>query len=537
MNKKTLEWVWNSQEIQTWLLSRIFSSIWGTKTDVSNILKSEKTIQNEALTKQIENLSHTNLLLSLTKEAFEEDATWVAIIEDIESGVIVLSTDFVKNIAKNALSFAWEHKWKAINISLEDGNTSLHEFHNKMIGTEWSQRAKSVLMQLQPGAKHKNAIFKIQLGNGETVFVRTFTDVKVVDQQKYYVTRFVDRTPEAKEKIALDQQKENIKSNIEFVKILLNIFFQVRLKAQELQNAVWEIQTERWGISAAILDMETKLEKMNQFVWDAIPPLQNIQALATQLNLVALNSAIEAARAWEAGKWFSVVSWETRKLAANAWELSKEVVDEIIPKLEENIKDLSEEMVKIEKTIDDKKVLDLLQNISTSLSTMIEEYSKSIQGNSISFKASVKTLKEKYQHIDILWEKQKILEHLSLLKIDHELFIIELLSQAIQSNSKYEVVSHWLCDLGKFINAPQLQKSLKDGVKNPKYIDLVQTHEKVHSIAKEINNAIKKWMATTEINTLINEKLAQEVKSTLTSIDKLMIEIDRDYYQATFAKK
>lgn len=537
MNKKTLEWVWNSQEIQTWLLSRIFSAIWGTKTDVSNILKSEKTIQNEALTKQIESLSHTNLLLSLTKEAFEEGATWVAIIEDIESGVIVLSTDFVKNIAKNALSFAWAHKWKAINISLEDGNTSLHEFHNKMIGTEWSQRAKAVLMQLQPGAKHKNAIFKIQLGNGETVFVRTFTDVKVVNQKKYYVTRFVDRTPEAKEKIALNQQKENIKSNIEFVKILLNIFFQVRLKAQELQNAVWEIQTERWGISAAILDMETKLEKMKQFVWDAIPPLQNIQALATQLNLVALNSAIEAARAWEAGKWFSVVSWETRKLAANAWELSKEVIDEIIPKLEENIKDLSEEMVKIEKTIDDKKVLDLLQSISTSLSTMIEEYSKSIQGNSISFKASVKTLKEKYQHIDILWEKQKILEHLSLLKIDHELFVIELLSQAIQSNSKYEVVSHWLCDLGKFINAPQLQKSLKDGVKNPKYIDLVQTHEKVHSIAKEINNAIKKWMATTEINTLINEKLAQEVKSTLTSIDKLMIEIDRDYYQATFAKK
>jgi len=59
-----------------------------------------------------------------------------------------------------------------------------------------------------------------------------------VNQKKYYVTRFVDRTPEAKEKIALDQQKENIKSNIEFVKILLNIFFQVRLKAQELQNAV-----------------------------------------------------------------------------------------------------------------------------------------------------------------------------------------------------------------------------------------------------------------------------------------------------------
>lgn len=537
MNKQTFEWGWISQETQPWLLRKVFSAVLGTKTDVSNILKSEKTTQIEALEKQIESLSHTNLLLNLTKEAFEEGATWVAIIEDIESGVIVLSTDFVKNIAKNALSFAWAYKGKAINISLEDGNTSLHEFHNKMIGTEWSQRAKAVLMKLQPGAKHKNAIFKIQLGSGETVFVRTFTDVKVVNQQKYYVTRFVDRTPEAKEKIALDQQQENIKSNIEFVKILLNIFFQVRLKAQELQNAVWNIQTERWEISTAILDMETKLDIMKQFVWDATPPLKKIQALATQLNLVALNSAIEAARAGEAGKWFSVVSWETRKLAANAWELSKEVVDEIIPKLEGNIQDLAGEMVKIEETIDDKKVLDLLQNISTSLSKMIEEYSKSIQGNSISFKASVKTLKEKYQQIDILWEKQKILEHLSLLKIDHELFVIELLSQAIQSNSKYEVISHWICDLWKFINSPQLQKTIKDGVNNPKYIELLKTHERVHSIAKEINYAIKKWIAPAEINTLINEKLAQEVNTTLTAIDKLMIEIDRDYYQTTFAKK
>lgn len=537
MNKKTLEWSWISWEVQQGLFSRVISAILGkTSQNIGNILNSQKITQQELET-QIEALQHTNLLLNLTKEAFEEWATWVAIIEDIDSGIIVLSTDFVKNIAKSAISFAWAHKGKPIRISLEDGNTSLHEFHDKMIWVEWSKRAKDVLMKLQPGAKHKNAIFKIQLENGETVFVRTFTDVKMDGQNKYYVTRFVDRTPEAKEKMALDQQQENIKWNIEFVKMLLNIFFQVRLKAQELQNAVWEIQEERWKISTAILDMETKLERMKQFVLDAIPPLQNIQALATQLNLVALNSAIEAARAGEAGKWFSVVSWETRKLAANAWELSKEVVDGIIPKLEDNIKNLSEEMIKIEETIDDKKVLDLLQNISISLSTMIEEYSKNIQWNSILFKESVKTLKEEYQKIDILGEKQKILEHLSLLKIDHELFVIELLSQAIQSNGKYEVISHGICDLGKFINSPQLQKSIKDGINNPRYIELWKVHERVHSTAKTINAAIKKWTSPADINILINEKLSQEVTATLGAIDKLMMEIDRDYYQTNFWKK
>lgn len=524
-----------TQSKNVWLIGRLLSTIKWTSNEVEQVLWTTK-FSREELAHEMQQIQHKNTLLTLTKEAFEEGANWVAIIEDIESGVIVLSTDFVKNIAKNAISFAWAHKGKPIRVSLEDGHTSLHEFHNKMIGEVWSQRAKWVLTQLKPWAKHKNAIFKIQLESKETIFVRTFTDVKIIGTQKYYVTRFIDRTPEAKEKIAIDQQQENIKSNIDFVKMLLNIFFQVRLKSEALQKAVWDIQTERTSIADAILDMEHKLIGMKKFIWEASAPLKKIQELAQHLNLVALNSAIEAARAGEAGRWFAVVSGETRTLAWNAGSLSKQVVDDILPKLETNIRDITEEMQNMEITIQDKKVLELLENISIELSQMIEQYSSTIQGNSVTFKMTVKSLKEKYAQNDTLSEKQKVLEHLSLLKIDHELFIIDLLSQAIQSNERYEVSHHTACDLGKFIISPQLQNVIPNSSQNFAYTSLVQIHEKIHKTAKQINTSIKKWASLIEINQLINERLAQEVKETLTAIDKLMIEIDKDYYQELFGK-
>jgi methyl-accepting chemotaxis protein len=100
-----------------------------------------------------------------------------------------------------------------------------------------------------------------------------------------------------------------------------------RKVVDEVVAAIDELATEVGNSSQMILSLKDNAEQIGSV-------LDVIRGIAEQTNLLALNAAIEAARAGEQGRGFAVVADEVRTLASRTQE-STEEIQAMIEKLQQ----------------------------------------------------------------------------------------------------------------------------------------------------------------------------------------------------------
>jgi len=146
----------------------------------------------------------------------------------------------------------------------------------------------------------------------------------------------------------------------------------VKRSTEEIESTIEKVK----HIADFVNNAAIKLEELGKTTDSITDILQLIDEIADQTNLLALNAAIEAARAGEHGRGFAVVADEVRKLAERSSKSTKEIAN-IILNIRKETLSVVETMKSGNKEVSE--IINLAQQSKKSLSEILNNTNEVVQ--------------------------------------------------------------------------------------------------------------------------------------------------------------
>lgn len=169
---------------------------------------------------------------------------------------------------------------------------------------------------------------------------------------------------------AMEQLSVSIDQVNEHAKEAHQVSQESSVQAMEGGQVVHAAACEMQNIAATVNHVAEKINSLEQYSSEISGITNSIREIADQTNLLALNAAIEAARAGEQGRGFAVVADEVRKLAERT-AMSTNEISGMITKIQNGTKEAVEEIASGVKKVSHgvglaREAGDSISNISTA---------------------------------------------------------------------------------------------------------------------------------------------------------------------------